>query len=130
MELRTDLKSIGQILVPVTDVDRAVAFYEGVLGLPVQMRFPGIAFMDAAGIRLYLAVVPEPDFQGRATIYFWVDDVSATFELLRERGATIRQEPHIPYSALDYDLWMAFVTDPDGNQVGIMREAPKGLDRG
>ena len=66
----TDLKSIGQILVPIGDVDRAVEFYEGVLGLPVLMRFPGIAFMDVAGIR------------------------------------------------------------PDGNQVGISREVPKGLDRG
>ena len=47
----TDLKSIGQILVPVSDVDRAVSFYADVLGLPVLMRFPGIAFMDAAGVR-------------------------------------------------------------------------------
>jgi hypothetical protein len=30
----------------------------------------------------------------------------------------------------DYDLWLAFVTDPDGNNIGLMREAPKGLTRG
>lgn len=46
---------IGQILMPVTNLDRAVAFYGDVLGLPLQMRFPGIAFFDAAGVRLYLA---------------------------------------------------------------------------
>ncbi len=86
--------------------------------------------MDAAGIRLYLAVVPQADFQGRATMYFWVDDVSGTWERLLERGATARQEPHIPYAAPDHDLWMAFVTDPDGNQIGIMHEAPKGTERG
>ncbi len=126
----TDLKSIGQILIPVSDVDRAVAFYEGVLGLPVQMRFPEIAFMDAAGIRLYLARVPEADFQGRATIYFWVDDVTAAYERLLSRTATGRQPPHVPYSAESYDLWMAFVTDPDGNHIGLMREAPKGLEHG
>lgn len=126
----TDLKGIGQILVPVSDIDRSVAFYEGVLGLPVQMRFPGIAFLDAGGIRLYLAVVPEADFQGRATIYFWVDDVSGAYGRLLARGARARQKPHIPYPAPDYDLWMAFVTDPDGNQIGIMREAPKGLTVG
>ncbi|MBF8290229.1 MAG: glyoxalase [Chloroflexi bacterium] len=130
MATTTDLKGIGQILVPVSDVDRAVEFYENVLGLPVQMRFPGIAFMDAAGVRLYLAVVPQQDFQGRVTIYFWVDDVTATWGRLLAGGATARQEPHIPYGGPGYDLWMAFVTDPDGNQIGIMREAPKGTERG
>ena len=29
-----------------------------------------------------------------------------------------------------YDLWLAFVTDLDGNNIGLMREAPKGLKRG
>jgi catechol 2,3-dioxygenase-like lactoylglutathione lyase family enzyme len=126
MSTTTDLKGVGQILVPVADVDRAVEFYEQVLGLPLWGRFPGIAFFDAAGVRLYLATVPQADFQGRATIYFWVDDVTATYGRLVARGATPRQEPHIPFGADEYDLWMAFVADPDGNNIGIMREAPKG----
>lgn len=125
-----DLKRIGQILIPVADVDRAADFYEHVLGLPVWMRFPGIAFFDADGVRLYLASVPQEEFQGRATVYFWVDDVGATYDRLLARGAGARQEPHIPYGSDAYDLWMAFVTDPDGNNIGIMREAPKGLPRG
>ncbi|HEX5589458.1 MAG TPA: VOC family protein, partial [Candidatus Limnocylindrales bacterium] len=121
---------IGQILVPVSDVERSVAFYEQVLGLPLTMRFPGIAFFDAAGVRLYLATVPQSDFQGRATIYFRVADVSATLELLESRGAPVRERPGIAHRAEDHDLWLAFVTDPDGNQIGLMREAPKGVQRG
>lgn len=124
------LGQIGQILVPVSDVDRSVAFYEQVLGLPLTMRFPGIAFFDAAGVRLYLATVPQADFQGRATIYFRVADVSATLELLESRGAPVRERPGIAHRAEDHDLWLAFVTDPDGNQIGLMREAPKGVERG
>lgn len=126
----SDLKSVGQILVPVADVDRAADFYERVLELPVWGRFPGVAFFDCAGVRLYLARVSEADFAGRATVYFWVDDVSATYRRFVERGATPRQEPHVPYGTDAYDLWMAFVTDPDGNQLGIMREAPKGTEAG
>lgn len=124
------LGQIGQILVPVSDVERSVAFYEQVLGLPLTMRFPGIAFFDAAGVRLYLATVPQSDFQGRATIYFRVADVSATLELLESRGAPVRERPGIAHRAEDHDLWLAFVTDPDGNQIGLMREAPKGVQRG
>ncbi len=130
MTPNTDLKGVGQILVPVADIDRAVDFYEGVLGLPVSMRFPGIAFLDAGGVRLYLAVVPQADFQGRATIYFWVDDVSAALDRLESRGAPVRERAGIVYRDEAHDLWMAFVTDPDGNQIGLMREAPKGTERG
>lgn len=56
-----------------------------------------------------------------------MDDVSGTYARLLAPGVTARQEPHIPYPAPEYDLWMAFVTDPDANQIAIMREAPKGL---
>jgi len=117
---------IGQILVPVTDLDRAVAFYGETLGLPLQMRFPGIAFFDAAGIRLYLASPTEPDFSGTATIYFWVPDTAAAHAALVARGATNREVPEIVYSTNEFDMWLAFVDDPDGNHIGLMHEAPKG----
>jgi predicted enzyme related to lactoylglutathione lyase len=124
------LGAIMQILVPVTDLDRAVAFYEGVLDLPLLFRFPGNAFFEADGVRLYLATPTEPGFDGVATVYFRVADVTATLELLESRGATVRERPEIVFGTADYDLWLAFVTDPDGNNVGLMREAPKGLTRG
>jgi predicted enzyme related to lactoylglutathione lyase len=124
------LGPIMQILVPVTDVDRAAAFYEGVLGLPLLFRYPGNAFFDAQGVRIYLAAPTEPGYAGPATLYFRVEDVSATFERLVARGATVREEPEIVHRDTTYDLWLAFVSDPDGNNIGLMREAPKGLERG
>ena len=130
VDAKRPLGPIMQILVPVTDLDRAVAFYEGVLDLPLLFRFPGNAFFDAAGIRLYLAQPTEPGFDGAATIYFRVEDVTATLELLESRGATVRERPEVVFSTDDYDLWLAFVIDPDGNNIGLMREAPKGLTRG
>ena len=124
------LGPIMQILVPVTDLDRAVAFYEGVLELPLLFRFPGNAFFDAAGVRLYLARPTEPGYDGPVTLYFRVEDVTETLELLESRGATVRERPEIAHRDPSYDLWLAFVTDPDGNNIGLMREAPKGLTRG
>jgi predicted enzyme related to lactoylglutathione lyase len=124
------LGPIMQILVPVTDLDRAVAFYEGVLELPLLFRFPGNAFFDAAGVRLYLANPTEPGYDGPITLYFRVEDVTGTLELLESRGATVREQPEIAHRDPDYDLWLGFVTDPDGNNIGLMREAPKGLKRG
>lgn len=130
MDPKPTLGPIMQILVPVTDLDRAVAFYEKVLGLPLLFRYPGNAFFDAHGVRLYLAQPTEPGFDGAANLYFRVDDVTSTLEALESRGATVRERPEVVHRAEDYDLWLAFVTDPDGNNIGLMREAPKGTERG
>jgi predicted enzyme related to lactoylglutathione lyase len=119
-----------QILIPVSDVDKAAAFYEDVLGLPLLFRFPGNAFFDAHGVRLYLAQPSEPGYNGPVSLYFRVDDVTAAFEQLVARGATVREEPEIAHRDASYDLWLAFVSDLDGNNIGLMREAPKGLERG
>jgi predicted enzyme related to lactoylglutathione lyase len=124
------LGPIMQILVPVSDVDRAAAFYADVLGLPLLFKFPGNAFFDAHGVRLYLASPTEPGYNGPATLYFRVDDVTGTFDRLVARGATVREGPEITHRDASYDLWLAFVSDPDGNNIGLMREAPKGLERG
>jgi predicted enzyme related to lactoylglutathione lyase len=125
-----DLGPIMQILVPVSDVDRSAEFYADVLGLPLLFRFPGNAFFDAHGIRLYLAAPSEPGYTGPVTMYFRVTDVTATFDHLVARGATVREPPEITHRDADYDLWLAFVSDPDGNNIGLMREAPKGLAAG
>jgi catechol 2,3-dioxygenase-like lactoylglutathione lyase family enzyme len=124
------LGPIMQILVPVTDVDRSADFYEHVLGVPLLFKYPDAAFFDADGVRLYLAKPTDPQFDGTATIYVRVDDVSATFERLRDAGATVRSSPVVAHRDEAYDLWLAFVRDPDGNNIGLMREAPKGLERG
>jgi predicted enzyme related to lactoylglutathione lyase len=125
-----DLGPIGQILVPVADVDRAADFYADVLGLPLLFRYPGNAFFDAHGVRLYLATPSEPGYAGPATLYFRVEDVGATFDRLVARGAAVREAPEIAHRDAAYDLWLAFVSDLDGNNIGLMREAPKGLERG
>ena len=124
------LGPIMQILVPVSDVDRAADFYAEVLGLPLLFRFPGNAFFDAHGVRLYLAAPSEEGFTGVATLYFRVDNVSDAFDRLVARGAAVREAPEIAHRDATYDLWLAFVQDPDGNNIGLMREAPKGLERG
>ena len=125
-----ELNSIMQILVPVSDVDRAAEFYEHVLGLDLLFRYPGNAFFDVGGIRLYLATPTEADFDGRASIYFRVDDVTGTLARLESAGAKVRERPEVVFGTDVYDLWLAFVQDPDGNNIGLMREAPKGTERG
>jgi methylmalonyl-CoA/ethylmalonyl-CoA epimerase len=118
------LSTLGQVLVPVTDIERSTAFYRDRLGIPFLFSYPGIAFFDADGVRLYLAQPESPDFGGRATLYFRVADIHGAVATLEERGVAFTERPHVVHRDPTYELWMAFTTDPDGNNIGLMCEVP------
>jgi methylmalonyl-CoA/ethylmalonyl-CoA epimerase len=118
------LTTIGQVLVPVADAERATAFYRDRLGMRFLFAFPGMAFFDADGVRLYLATPEDPGFAGRATLYFRVPDIAAAVEALEARGVAFTSQPHVVHRDAAHELWLAFTTDPDGNNVGLMSEVP------
>jgi catechol 2,3-dioxygenase-like lactoylglutathione lyase family enzyme len=123
------LSSIGQILVPVSDAARARDFYRDRLGMRFLFEFPGVAFFDAGGVRLYLAEPEAPDFRGVATIYYRVEDLAGAYETLRARGVPFTDAPHLGHRDGTSQLWMAFAKDPDGNNVALMSEIPDGDTR-
>jgi catechol 2,3-dioxygenase-like lactoylglutathione lyase family enzyme len=118
------LRSLGQIHVSVSDVDRAVAFYRDVLGVPFLFQVPGqsMAFFDLDGVRLYLGAPEDEAYRSRAMLYFRVDDLEGAVTALRERGVPFDSEPHLIAHMDDHDLWMAFCHDPDGNNLALMEE--------
>lgn len=117
------LDSIGQVSVNVRDLDGAVDFYEGKLGLRFIGRFPpGLAFFDCAGVRLMVSAVPEDASTGNSVLYFNVPDIQEGYEALKSRGIEFTHEPHVIHSTDDYELWMAFFDDADGNTMAIMDE--------
>lgn len=99
------LNQLGQVALPVTDVDRAEAFYEKTLGLRWLYRFGDLTFFDCAGVRLLLE--KARDVEGA-------------------RGVVFSSKPHLIARMEDHDLWMAFFSDPDGHTLALMQEAPKG----
>jgi predicted enzyme related to lactoylglutathione lyase len=118
------LGPVGQILIPVSDVERAAAFYRYVLGIPYLFGFPGMAFLDAAGTRLYLAKPSEAGFAGPATVYFRVPDINAAAAELAARGVHFTDAPHMIFDDGTTATWMSFAKDPDGNNVALMSEVP------
>lgn len=125
-EQGSGLHTIGQIAVTVSDVERSTAFYRDVLGMKFLYAYPGMAFFDCDGIRLYLVNPTDDRYAGRVVLYFTVPSVETALAALVERGAPMESAPRIVHSAETYDLWMAFVRDPDANQIGVMAEVPKG----
>jgi methylmalonyl-CoA/ethylmalonyl-CoA epimerase len=124
---RIKIMELVQIAQHVEDLDRAVAFYEDLLGTTVAARFdpPGIAFFLLDGTRLLL-----DEGAPSSLIYLAVDDVEFSIEELRSRGVAITSEPHVIFQHTDgtlgpigTDEWMAFITDSEGNSVGLVSYA-------
>lgn len=117
------LNSIGQIAVPVTDVDRAVAFYRDVLGMRLLFEAPpGLAFFDCGGVRLMLGGAARAQAGNSSVIYYKVGDLTASVATLTARGVTFEAAPHLVAKLPDHKLWMAFLRDPDRNLLALMEE--------
>jgi len=121
-----NLGQIGQIALPVSDVDRAEAFYEKVLGLRKLYRFGNLSFFDCAGVRLLLDKVEGADVKPQGCIYFRCADIALAMKELEGRGLSFASKPQLIAKMDDHDLFMAFFTDPDGHTLALMQEAPKG----
>jgi methylmalonyl-CoA/ethylmalonyl-CoA epimerase len=110
------------------DLDRAVRFYEEVLGAELVARFdpPGLAFFRVGELRLLLdRGAPS------ALIYIEVPDARTSLETLRGSGVEVDTEPHCIFVDEDgifgeagWEEWMAFIRDSEGNVVGLASRQP------
>lgn len=117
------LSQIGQIAVPVTDVDRAIAFYRDTLGMRFLFQAPpGLGFFDCAGVRLLLDGPARAQAGNSSVIYYKVPDLQVAFETLSARGVSFEAKPHLIAKLPDHELWMAFFRDPDRNLLALMSE--------
>ncbi|HEY4607765.1 MAG TPA: VOC family protein [Ilumatobacteraceae bacterium] len=119
---------LHQVAQHVDDLERAAAFYTRLLGQPPIATFdpPGLVFFRLGDTRLLLERGAPS-----ALIYLRVDDVRTTVEQLRTDGVSIASEPHVIFTD-DTGLfgepglqeWMAFITDSEGNLVGLASQSP------
>jgi methylmalonyl-CoA/ethylmalonyl-CoA epimerase len=119
---------IGQLLIPVDDFEKGVAFYRDVLGLPFLFAAPPqMAFFSCGSVRLLVGVVPPGQKAQRGSaIYFQVPDIHGTFASLRGKGVQFLAEPHVVNRTPRSELWLAEFADPDGNQLALMSDVTVG----
>jgi methylmalonyl-CoA/ethylmalonyl-CoA epimerase len=119
---------IGQLLVPVDDLAKGIAFYRDVLGLQFLFEAPPqMAFFTCGGVRLLIGVPPagQPAQRGTA-IYFQVTEIGAVFATLKASGVSFQAEPHAVHRGPGVELWLAEFQDPFGNQLALMAEVKTG----
>lgn len=120
------LSAIGQIAITVKDVARAVAFYRDVLGVPALFEAPGMAFFQAGDVRLMLGTSEGAEGASFSSlVYFRVEDIQSAYEELQKRGVTFTHEPRLIHRGTEFDLWLAFFPDPDGNALALMSEVQR-----
>jgi catechol 2,3-dioxygenase-like lactoylglutathione lyase family enzyme len=115
--------ALGQVHVSVRDLDRSVQFYRDVLGMKFLFQVPGqpMAFFQSGDVRLYLGTPETPEFASKCVLYFRVDDLDAEYARLGGLGVAFLDEPHVVHRDGSGELWMVFLTDPDGHQIGLMQ---------
>lgn len=116
--------TVGQLLIPVTDLDQATVYYRDVLGLRFLFTAPPqMSFYQAGAVRLLVGVPPPGQAHRGSMIYFKVADIHPVYETLKERGVAFGAAPHVVHRTPTMELWLCEFRDPDGNQLALMCEA-------
>jgi len=123
---------IGHVHLKVADLDRAIAFYSGVLGFAVQQRYgTQAAFLSAGGYHHHIGLntwesaggmPPPPGHTGLYhTAFLFPDRASLGAAMKRVIDARIPLD-----GAADHGVSEAiYLRDPDGNGVELYRDRPQ-----
>ncbi|RKX20475.1 MAG: hypothetical protein DRP26_01615 [Candidatus Zixiibacteriota bacterium] len=111
------IKRIWDITLTVSDLGRAVSFYENILGLQKKYEFRDYAGFDCGGVEIGLKTWGELEKprKGEPCINFIVDDIDKSYNYLKEKGAYFTEAP----KDTQWGARMTTLTDPDGNILQI-----------
>lgn len=114
---------IGQVSVPVRNIEKSISFYRDTLGLPFLFSAPpGLGFFNCNGVRLMLDAPAVAHAGKSSVIYFRTINIFETFQMLKAKGVLFESEPHLIAKMPDHELWMSFFYDPDENILALMAE--------
>lgn len=106
----------------VDDVEETVAFYEGVLGLPVAWRDDETAFVWTEAGRAWLGLwegwMPEDHVAFEVTL----DDLARCESWLSDRGVELREDSGftVPYVRPHQPIASAYFHDTEGNDLELL----------
>jgi catechol 2,3-dioxygenase-like lactoylglutathione lyase family enzyme len=118
-DTRFRLSKASIVILAVTDLNRAVAFYRDQLGLKLTSTNEGFAFFDAGGFTIALrGGLPKADPADLTSveIAFAVEHVKVAHQSLRRLGVEFKREPRIITGA----TWATDFRDPDGHVLSIV----------
>ncbi|MFE8701981.1 VOC family protein [Cytobacillus sp. FJAT-54145] len=117
------IQKVGQIGVPVKNLERAIIFYRDTLGLPLLFHTDSMAFFECNGLRLLLSIPENESYAfSSSVIYFQVKNITSMYEDLLEKGVSFKDRPHMVAKMGQTETWMTFLEDTEGNTHALMSE--------
>lgn len=117
------IQKVGQIGVPVKDLNRALDFYKEKLGLSLLFNTDSMAFFECNGLRLMLSLPEKEEFaHSSSVIYFQVTNIKETYERLVDKDVIFIDEPHVVAKLGQTETWMVFFKDTEDNTHALMSE--------
>ncbi|MGN7478566.1 VOC family protein [Solibacillus silvestris] len=117
------IQKIGQIGIPVKNVERAIEFYKEVLGLPLLFSTENMAFFHCNGLRLLLSIPENNQYANSSSVfYFQVQDIKRSVEELTGKGVSFIDQPHVVAKIGNTETWMTFFKDTEENTHALMSE--------
>jgi len=123
--------TIGHVHLRVADLDRALAFYQGVLGFDLTSRMPGAAFLSAGGYHHHIglntwqsrgASPPPPGHTGLYHVAIRYPTRRALADALRR----LAEARIVIEGASDHGVSEAlYLHDPDGNGLELYWDRPR-----
>ena len=104
--------------VSVTDIDAALAFYEGVLGFTKVFANGspvGFVILEKDAAELHLSLDRDHRATTQNVAHLMVDDASALYDYLGEHGVRIIKGVR----DADYGMRTFVFADPDGNRIDV-----------
>ncbi|MDW0113175.1 VOC family protein [Sporosarcina saromensis] len=118
-----NITKIGQVSVPVKDLERSVNFYKELLGLELLFQTDSMAFFDCNGLRLLVSLPEKEDFAHASSVfYFHVEHIKEAYEFFKAKGVVFIDEPHMVAKMGQTETWMVFFEDTEGNTHALMSE--------
>ena len=114
------ITGIHHVGIPVTDFERALAFYVGVLGLePIaapKAFAPGVRWLRLGNEHIHLIkTTGKSDADGARHVALHIKDVRAAQKHLEALGFKLTPQPFVKNAERFY------INDPDGNSVELIQ---------
>ena len=115
-----NIKKVGNVILAVTDIDKSLEFYNGIIGLPIKNQRRSWVDLGTTGALLSLhpaSLTAEhvgSSIDNGITIGFLVGDVQAAIDELKEKGVKIHRD------IVEKDAGKnAVIVDPDGYLISL-----------